>query len=383
MRIIVFCGNGGSGVSTVAAATAAALADTGYRTLLFGITAGLGDALGTEAGLKAAPAWDGLDAAQGHGGHGGPDEFGEWLSALLDWRGMDSQLADDLSALPGVNHIGRLLELQRLLRTDAYEYAVLDAAEASQFMDLPGALEAGAHWLEKLFTTRQSTVFEPFMRAFAGDYANAGEGVFETGKELLTRLADVRDLMSDPAVTSVRVVANPRGAGVTVVEEVVSVLSLFGYRVDAVVVTRLLPQQVTDPFFDEEKAGQQATLAHLKGMELPVRLLTSDLARTAIQGRDSLLDFARSLYGEDGALLQGEDGLVGDHTIERQSGQYILQISLPFAKRDELHLEDVDEGIAVHLNGRRCVISLPSDVLYTEATSWVYEENVLRVVLDR
>jgi arsenite-transporting ATPase len=383
MRIIVFCGNGGSGVSTVAAATAATLADSGRRTLLFGITSGLGDALGTETGLNAAPAWDGLDAAQGHGGHGGPDEFREWLRALLDWRGMDSELADDLSALPGVNHIGRLLELQRLLRTGEYECAVLDAAEASQFLDLPGALEAGAHWLDRLFAPRQSTVFEPFLRAFAGDYANAGEEVFETGKELLGRLADVRDLMSDPEVTSVRVVAAPRQAGAAAVKEVVSVLSLFGYRMDAVVVNGMLPEEVGEPFFAETKSAQEAAAEEVRAMALPVSVLTAELERAPIVGQAKLTRFGRSIYGDDGPLLPDVAGFVGDHTIERQSGQYVVQISLPYARRDDLRLEDVDEGIVVHLNGRRCVIGLPSDVLYTEATSWAYEENVLRVVLDR
>lgn len=383
MRIIVFCGNGGSGVSTVAAATAAALVESGRRTLLFGITSGLGDALGTEVGLKATTAWGGLDAAQGHGGHGGPDEFREWLRALLDWRGMDSELADDLSALPGVNHIGRLLELQRLLRSDDYDCAVLDAAEASQFLDLPGALEAGAHWLDRLFAPRQSTVFEPFLRAFAGDYANAGEEVFETGKELLGRLADVRDLMSDPEVTSVRVVAAPRGAGTVAVKEVVSVLSLFGYRMDAVVVNGMLPAAVEDPFFAEARAAQGAALEEVREMGLPVSVLVAELERAPIVGQAALTGFGRSLYGGDGPLLPDVGGFVGDHTIERQTGQYVVQISLPYARRDDLRLEDVDDGILVHLNGRRCVISLPSDVLYTEATSWAYEENVLRVVLDR
>ncbi len=383
MKIIVFCGNGGSGVSTVAAATAASLAVAGHRTLAFGITSGLGAALDAEVGLEAKPAWDGLDAAEGHGGLGEPDEFREWLRALLDWRGMDGELADDLSTLPGINHIGRLLALQRLLRTDKYEYAVLDAAESAQFLDLPGALEAGAHWLDKLFAPRQSNVFEPFLRAFAGDYANAGEEVFETGKDLLGRLADVRDLMSDPEVTSVRIVASPRQAGVKVVKDVVSVLGLFGYRIDAVVASKLLSDAVTDPFFDAEKGAQREALNELSAMDLPVQILASDLAPEPITGRESLLSFAGKLYGGDASLPDAGEGLVGDHTIERQTGQYILQVAVPFAKREDLRLEDGDDGIVVHLNGRRRVIDLPSDVLYTEAKSWVYEDNILRVVLDR
>jgi arsenite-transporting ATPase len=383
MRIFIFTGNGGSGVSTVAAAAATALAESGERTLAFGITRGLGAALDVDAGLDAAPAWDRLDVAEGHGGYGRPDEFREWLRALLDWRGMDAELADDLSTLPGVNHIGRLLALQRLLRSDAYDCAVLDAADAAQFLDLPGALEAGAHWLNKLFAPRQSNVFEPFLRAFAGDYASAGEEVFETGKDLLGRLADVRDMLSDPETTSVSIVANPNEAGVKVVRDVVSVLSLFGYRVDAMIVTRLLPATVSDPFFEGTKAAQKDTIKELQALNLPLRLMTSELQAGSVKGKADLLRFSASLFGKNGVELDGEEGHVGDHTIERESGQYVVIIMVPFARKEDLKLEDGDDGIVVHLNGRRRVIELPNDVLYTEAVSWVYEDHVLRVVLDR
>ena len=47
------------------------------------------------------------------------------------------------------------------------------------------------------------------MRAFAADFANTGEDVFETGRELLTRLAGLRDLMTDHETTSVRLVVTP------------------------------------------------------------------------------------------------------------------------------------------------------------------------------
>ncbi|MBI2913901.1 MAG: ArsA family ATPase, partial [Chloroflexi bacterium] len=45
MRIILFTGKGGSGVSTIAAATAVAAARDGRRTLAFGLQPGLAAAL--------------------------------------------------------------------------------------------------------------------------------------------------------------------------------------------------------------------------------------------------------------------------------------------------------------------------------------------------
>jgi arsenite-transporting ATPase len=380
MRIIVFCGNGGSGVSTVAAATACALAQSGKRTLAFGITRGLGAALGHDLGLEPVEVAARLDAVEGHGGHGGPDEFRAWLQGLMDWRGMDPDLADDLAALPGVNHIGRLLEWQRLVRSEAYDCAVLDGAEVSQFLDLPGALEAAARWLERLFSPRQQTVFEPFFRAFAGDYASAGDSVFENGRDLLSRLADVRDMLTDPEVTSVRLVVVPGKAALSAVQDGASVLGLFGYNLDAVIANRLLPEAVTDPFFDQSRAAQQAAMEDLIGIGISAPILEAKLQPERPQNPAALLQLATQVYGsEDPASFLVERV---DHSVERTGDQYIVLVNAPFAKREELRLEEVDEGIAVHLNGRRCVIALP-DVLYTEASSWSYDGEVLKVVLDR
>ncbi len=380
MRNIVFCGNGGSGVSTMAAATSLALAQSGRRTLAFGITRGLGAAFGQTIGLKPVEVSPLLDAVEGNGGHGGPDEFRAWLQELLDWRGMDPELADDLAALPGVNHIGRLLELQRLAASGDYECTVLDGAELSQFLDLPGALESAARWLERLFAPRQQTVFEPFFRAFAGDYASAGDSVFENGRDLLSRLADMRDMLADPESTSARLVVHPGHTALQSVQDAASVFGLFGYNLDAVIVNRLLPEEVTDPFFERARTSQAEALAALHDSRVSARILEAPLLPDCPLDAAGLHNLAALAYVDcdPAAFLSEYQG----HQVESAGDQYVVLVNAPFADREELKLEEVDEGIAVQLNGRRCVIALP-DILYTEAASWTYDGQVLKVVLDR
>jgi arsenite-transporting ATPase len=158
MRIIIFSGKGGSGVSTLAAATAVASAQAGRRTLAFGLGPGLGHAFAAPLTAKPERATDNLDAVEGHR-RGASDEFRDWLEQLLEWRGMEAGLADDLSALPGMNHVGRLLDLQSHAASEHYDVIVVDGAPLSQFLDLPAALDASARWLERIFAPRQSNVF--------------------------------------------------------------------------------------------------------------------------------------------------------------------------------------------------------------------------------
>lgn len=381
MRVIVFSGKGGSGVSTIAAATAAALAAAGKRTLAFGIAKGLGRAFDVPLGLAVSRVLPNLDAAEGTSGYGGPDEFRDWLESLLDFRGMDVELAEDLAGLPGVNHLARLLELERLASSGGYDVLVLDAAEVGQFLDLPAALDAAARWLERLFAPRQQTLFETFGRALVADYASAGDEVFESGRALLSRLADFRDLLADPAVSTVRIVVRPERGALADVEEALAVLSLFSCRVDAVIVNQVLPPEVTDPFFARMRAAQQAFDEGLVRLELPQALLTLALAPEPPHGAEALRALGQTLYAAAApdAILAETPG----HTVEREASQYILNVVLPFARRESLRLEEMDEGIEVQLNGRRCVITLPEDVEYAAASSWAYEDGVLRVVLER
>jgi arsenite-transporting ATPase len=381
MRVILFSGKGGSGTSTVAAATACALAAAGRRTLGFGMGRGLGNALGARLGLKPSEVVRDLDVLEGHAGLNAPDEFRDWLERLLHFRGMDLELAEDLASLPGVNHIGRLLDLERLLSAGGHDAVVVDAAEMSQLLDLPGALDSASRWLDRIFTPRQQTVFEPFVRVFAGGYADAGDQVLETGRELLGRLVKLRDMLTDPEITSVRLVIVPDNGALHDLQEAMAVLSLFGYSVDAVVMSRVWPPDAAAPLLAESIREQQQVLQTVGSIRRLPAVLQARAASEPPRSPELLLSLAAIVYGEHdpAAFLARPE----EHGITRESDHYVLSLALPFASRDALRLEEVDEGIAVHLNGRKCVITIPRDVLYSSATNWTYEGDVLRIILDR
>ena len=378
-RIIAFSGNGGSGVSTLAAATGVAIAAAGRRTLAFGLSPGLGHALDTSLPARPAPVSDNLLAFEGRQRRGSKDEFRDWLQQVLDWRGMEADLAEDLASLPGMNHVGLLLELEACASSGDYDVIIVDGAPLNQFLDLPAALDAAARWLERLFAPRQATVFEPFLRVFAGDYATAGDDVLDRGRLLLGRLAQLRGLLTDPDKSSVRLVLSADGARFDDAEQAMAALRLFAYPVDALVLNRMLPDQVTDPFFDAARREHAELLRRATQSVRPMPVFSlASASGGAPRGTERLSRLARDLYGE-------EDPARVLHrwppqSLSRQDGQYILSLPLPFARRDELSLEQTDDGVAVRLDGRRCVLALPREVRDQEAVSWSFEQDVLTVV---
>lgn len=381
MRIIVFSGTGGSGVSTIAAGTACLLAASGKPTLVFGLERGLGTALDTQLGVEPQNISDNLDGVEGHGGLSSHDEFRDFLTMLLDFRNMDAELGDDLSAVPGISVIGRLLELEALISSGDYQAAVVDAGALTHFLDLPAALDAAARWLDRLFAPRQQTVFEPFLRAFAGDTVAAGEDVLDAGRELLGRLATLRDLLTDPEVTSVRLVTTTSSTAVDRMSEALAVLGLFSYRADAIIANRLLPETVDSVFFDGYKEQQTKSSAALADLSPGPVVIGVDLQDKAPRGQKALASLARGIWGkgDNTAFLAPTD----EHSVARMGNNWELRVFLPFANRDDLRLEETDEGVAVHLNGRRCVLTLPEDVVHASAKSWTYEGRFLTVMLGR
>ncbi len=380
MRVIIFSGKGGSGVSTLASATAVAIAARGGRTLAFGLAPGLGGPFGVRLTPQRQAIVEHLDALEGHPGPAGPDELRDWLRALLDWRGMDAELAEDLASLPGLNDVGRLLELERCLGA-GYHAVVVDAAPLPHFLDLPAALDAAARWLDRLFAPRQQTVFDPFLRVFAGDYASAGEDVLDRGRDLLGRLARLRDVLTDPAVSSVRLVLAPEPGAAAEAQQAVAALSLYSFATDALAAGRLLPPEVAEPFFQAARAEQEASLADLRASLAPLPVLECPLAPSGPRDIDALAGLAGAVYGErdPAAVLHAAPG----HSFSHDGDYYRLSLSLPYARREDLQLEQLKDAIAVHLNGRRCLLTLPPEVRYREADSWSFNGRTLTVSFER
>src|SRR5207248_8044528 len=98
----------------------------------------------------------------------------------------------------------------------------------------------------------------------------AGDEVFAATRRFYDRLDGVRELLTDPARTGVRLVVNPERMVIAEARRTHTYLSLFGYRVDAVVANRLLPDEIVDPWFTAWKEAHAEHLATIEDGFAPV-----------------------------------------------------------------------------------------------------------------
>ena len=205
----------------------------------------------------------------------------------------------------------------------------------------------------------------------------AGDQVFAAAARFYERLDGVRALLTDGARTSVRLVVNPEAMVIAEARRTATYLGLFGYRVDAVVVNRLLPDEVTDPWFKAWKDLHAEHLASIERWFAPLPILRADLACAELVGNDCLRHFAAQLYGDlrpDALLHEGEP-----LRVVRRGESHVLWLSLPFADRDELEVGRRDDELLVRVGPHRRSIVLPDALRRRDVTGAVLRDDGLEV----
>src|SRR3954454_3438805 len=298
MRILLFTGKGGVGKTTSAAATAVRCADAGLRTLVMSTDPAhsLADAFGVELGTHATQISPGLWGEQLDAQERMEESWGEiqaYLMQVFDWAGVDAIEAEELAVLPGLDEVFSLSDIKTHAASGQWDVLVVDCAptaETIRFLSLPDIL---AWYMDRLFpvSRRVNKAVGPVLKRVTS-LPVASDSVFAAGRRFFDRLDGVRELLTDPAITNVRLVVNPERMVIAEARHTYTYLSLFGYRVDAVVANRLLPDTITDPWF---KAWKDIHAEHLATIEQgfePVPVLRAELASEELVGIERLRTFA-------------------------------------------------------------------------------------------
>jgi arsenite-transporting ATPase len=184
-----------------------------------------------------------------------------------------------------------------------------------------------------------------------------GDQVFSSTASFYDKLGSVRHLLTDAEQASVRLVVNPERLVVAEARRTATYLSLYGYRVDAVIANRLLPDEVADPWFKAWKEAHAEHLASVCEGFAPIPVLRADLASSELIGNEALTSFADGLYGDldAAAVLHRDEPL----RVEGTADGYVLRMALPFADRDELELGRNGAELLVRVGPYRRSLLLP------------------------
>ncbi len=371
-RILLFTGKGGVGKTTVSAATALRCADAGLRTLALSTDPAhsLGDAFDVALGPLVAPVVDGLWAQQLDAQDRMEDAWAEIQRYLLEvfrWAGVEGLEAEELSVVPGLDEVFALSDIKQHATTGDWDVVVVDCAPTAETIRLLSLPDVLGRYMERVFPMgrRVSKLVSPLM-ARVTNLPVAGDDVFAATERFYDRLAGVRELLTDGRRTSVRLVVNPERMVIAEARRTHTYLSLFGYHVDAVVANRLLPDDVTDPWFARWKAAHAEHLVAIDTGFAPVPVLRVPLQPTEQVGLAALRSFADALYADEDPTARF--GSREPMRVRRRGATMTLEIELPFTDHDELDVGRVGDELLVRVGPYRRAVVLP-DALRRRAVS--------------
>jgi arsenite-transporting ATPase len=363
MRVLLFTGKGGVGKTTVAAATAVGAARAGKRTLVMSTDPAhsLADSFEIEIGSAPTEIASNLWAQQIDAQERLEEnwrEIQDYMIQLMNWAGTDTIQAEELTVIPGIDEIFALIDVKTHVESGRYDVLVVDCAPTAETLRLLSLPEVMSWYIERIFPVERRIVktVRPLVKRVTS-LPIAGDRVFDAVERLHGNLDAVKRILTDEKVSSVRLVVNPEKMVIAEARRTYTYLGLFGYRVDAVIVNRVLPSEVTDPYFGKWKDIQAEHLATVHESFAPVPILQARLFDREMVGVPLLVEMGQEVYGE----LDATSVLYKDDPIRvRKSGTgYVLTIRLPFVSREEMDIHRRGEELYVRVGTYKRNLVLP------------------------
>jgi arsenite/tail-anchored protein-transporting ATPase len=283
----------------------------------------------------------------------------DYLVELLAWGGVGEVQAEELVLLPGLDELFALIDLHQQASSGEYDLIVVDCAPTAETLRLLALPDALRWYVERVMQPgrRVARAVRPVMRTVGGVPVPEDE-VFSAVERVHADLAAVHTLLQDTSRSSIRLVVNPERMVVAEAMRTATSLALFGYGIDAVVVNRVLPEEVTDPYLARWKERHATHLATVREGFAPTPVLTAPLFDDELVGVEGLASLADALYGEQDevAVLHEARPLEVDRTDEG----YLLRVALPFAAKDDVDLARRGAELHVRVGAAKRTIPLPT-----------------------
>ena len=393
MRIILYSGKGGVGKTSISAASGLECARRGYKTLVMSVDPAhsLSDAFDLERDLMdheagrlvnvAKNLWiqevDVLEEISRHW-----NSVYAYVAALLNVSGLEQTLAEELAIFPGMEEVSSLLYVNQYVREKSFDVVILDCAptgESLRFVSIPTTLE---WYMSKIFKLerRVASVVRPMVHTFVG-VPLPEEQYFKNLEELHHKLSGIDKLMADPKITTVRLVTNPEKVVLKETQRAFTYFCLYGLTVDAVIINRILPEDVSDQFFTAWKTTQERWIHTVQEFFNPVPVWRVPLFRDEVLGVERLKRLGRALYGSSDPAKRYFDQ--APFSFRKVNGDYHLHLRLPFVQAEHVDLYKKLDELVIRVGGYKRHITLPVRVAHCEPESARVKDGELVVVMRR
>ncbi len=387
MRVILFTGKGGVGKTSVAAATAVRCAATGYRTVIMSTDPAhsLGDSFDIELGSESTQVAENLWAHEVSSLHEMQRHWWklhEYAAEVLSTQGLDEVLADEVANPPGMDEVASLMWIKHYAQRGEHDVVVVDCAPTGETLQLLTFPDAAKWWLDKIYpwSRRAMRIARPVLQPMMGMPLPSDE-VYASLKDLLLDLDGMRKVLTDPAITTVRIVLNLEKMVVKEAKRAYTYLSLFGYVTDGIVVNRLLPPDLHDELFQKWQRIHKRYQTEVEESFAGVPIFNVPLFDREVVGEKMLAKMAHAIYGQRDPAEHFATS--NPQRIDKDGQDYVLSLKVPFVDRSDVDLSRHNGELYVTIGNYRREITLPRVLARRDTAGASIHDGELRVRFAR
>ncbi len=388
MRLILMTGKGGVGKTSVAAATGLRCAELGYRTLVLSTDPAhsLADSFDLEMGHEPREVrpnlWGAeLDALKELEGNWGAVK--RYITQVLQARGMEGVQAEELAILPGMDEIFGLVRMKRHFDEGIYDVLIIDSAPTGTALRLLSLPEVGGWYMRKFYKPLQAVsvalrpLVEPIFRPIAG-FSLPNKEVMDAPYEFYEQIEALQKILMDNTQASVRLVTNPEKMVLKESLRAHAYLSLYNVSTDLIIANRIIPAEVTDPFFKKWKENQEKYRLEIHSDFHPLPVKEVPLYAEELCGLAALDRLKETLYGdEDPSQVYYKETTM--RVVQEANNQYSLELYLPGIAKDQIQLNKTGDELNVRIGNHRRNMVLPQALAALQPTGAKMDADYLKI----
>jgi arsenite-transporting ATPase len=230
--------------------------------------------------------------------------------------------------------------------------------------------------MKKLFRVERSIakIVRPVAKRVY-DIPLPGDDYFAAVEYLFERLRGVDRILIDPHITTVRLVTNPEKIVLKETQRAFMYFCLYKMHIDAIIVNRILPDNIKDAYFKSWKKSQKQYIEKAKEYFKPIPIFLVPLLKEEVLGYERLKDLADQIYEGQNPLTRFFEG--EPYRLIKNSNEYQIMIKLPFIEKKDIELNKSSDELIVRMGNFKRHLLLPRQVAATRSVKAKLMDNYL------
>lgn len=383
MRIILYTGKGGVGKTSIAAATAATLANKGKKVLVMSTDQAhsLSDSFGVI--LQKEPTYIkeqlyGMELDTVSENEKSCGKIMKYIKKLAILKQEDSIEVEELLVFPGLEELLALLKIKEIYEQNEYEVLIVDCAPTGETMSLLKFPDLFRWWMEKFFPMKRkgAKIAKPIVEKTI-KIPMPDDDFFDEFEKLYSKIAQLQTLMQNKEIVSLRIVTTPEKIVIREAQRSFSYMHLYQYNVDAIVINKIFPKNSMTGYFSKWKDLQDAAIKYIEESFKGIPIFKGELQSTELRGVEMLEEVGDKLFNE----VEVDQVLFKEKIFEitKVEKGYILSINMPFVDKRELGLSQRGDELTLTIKNEKRSFALPKKLCSKEVKGAQYKEGHLEI----